>query len=76
MSEIFMCYMEGRTRPKRKHPTLEIAMAEAKRLSELPDCPGRVFVLADVAVVEKPKPPEPIVTVKKRRLTLPPDGVL
>jgi hypothetical protein len=73
MSEVFMCYMEGQNRPKRKQPSLEIAMGEAKRLSELPDCTGRVFVLADVAVFEKPQPQAPVITIKKKRLIVSPE---
>lgn len=73
MSEVFMCYVEGQGRPKRVHQSLDIAMDEAKRLSELPDCAGRVFVLTDVAVIEKPQPQAPVVTVKKKRLIVLPE---
>ena len=71
MSEIFMCLVEGGRGPKRIHETLEIAMTEAKRLSELPATHKRVFVLSEVAVIEKPlpaAPAAPIITVKKKRL--------
>ncbi len=73
MSEVFMCYMEGSGEPKRRHASLDIAMGEAKRLSELPDCSGRVFVLTDVAVFERPKPPTPVVKIKKKRLIVSPE---
>lgn len=70
MSTIFMCYVEGAGRPKKHHATLEIAMTEAQRLSDMVEVKGRVFVLADVCVIEKRKipPSEPVVTVKRRRL--------
>ena len=70
MSEIFMCYAEGKSRPKKNHATLELAMVEAERLSGLENTPGRIFVLTDIAVFEK-KPEiivAPVVTVKKKRL--------
>ena len=66
MSEIFMCFVEGSSRPRRIHESLEIATEEARRLSEIPGV-GRVFVLADVDVISKPKP-KPVVVVKKKKL--------
>lgn len=75
MSEVFMVYVEGRSRPRVRHATLELATEEAKRLAALPDVKRRVFVMADVAVFDKPqpaKPAAPVVIIKKKRLTLPP----
>lgn len=81
MSTIWYCYAAGTRHPKRRHGSLEAAMAEAARLSALPDIKSTVYVLADVAsfpkvaavelatvVAEKTQPAEPVVTTKKKKL--------
>lgn len=75
MSHIFMCLVENAHRPKKRHATIELAMAEAQRLSDMDEVTGRVFVLADVAVIEKRKipPTEPTITIKKKRLPILPE---
>ena len=79
MSEIFMCVAEGGGRAKKVHATLELATEEAVRLSALPTAHGRVFVMADVLVIEKAlpaapvAPAAPVVSVKRKRIPVLPD---
>lgn len=72
MNEVFMCWVEGGHVPRRRHASLDDAKIEAKRLASLPTCKGRVFVLTDVDVFEKEAvlPKVPVITLKKKRLTV------
>jgi hypothetical protein len=72
MNEVFFCWVEGGGRPKKRHATIDEAILEAKRISKLPTCNGRVFVLSDIAVFDKEVPKQTItnIVIKKKRLTV------
>ena len=51
----WMVYVEGRREPRKKHPSLELAHAEAERLACLPENIGKkVWVLVTIGCCELP----------------------